>query len=183
MLGYLYIPDINAILPIFEGDGEAVLQQGIGHVRDKNAKTTFPFLGKGHNCLLAGHSGLSTAKLFTDLNNLSVGATFYIRSNKKYYEYKVRDRIVKKPSAAKKCIPYSIKKDYCTLITCTPVPFNTHRLLLIGERIRYDGVFNNQNVKEHLRNINFVSIVFCSGVMVVLLVISVIVKKVRKNER
>lgn len=130
MIGYIEIPDIQCTLPIYHGTDEAVLQTAVGHIEG----TSLPTGGEGTHCVLSGHRGLPSAKLFTDLDKLAVGDVFRLRVLDEILTYEVDQiRIVE---------PYEVDalgiepgKDYCTLVTCTPYGINTHRLLVRGRRI------------------------------------------------
>ena len=54
IMGYIEIPQIDVMLPIYHGTEEAVLQIAIGHI----AYTSLPVGGAGTHCVISGHSGL-----------------------------------------------------------------------------------------------------------------------------
>lgn len=130
IMGYIEIPTINCSFPIFHGTDESVLQSAIGHI----AGTSLPVGGESTHCVLSGHRGLPSARLFTDLDKLTVRDTFILRVLDETLTYEVDQiRIV---------LPYEMKDleieegmDYCTLVTCTPYGINSHRLLVRGHRI------------------------------------------------
>jgi len=131
-IGYIEIPKINVYLPIFHGMDDEVLQRGVGHMEG----SSLPIGGSSTHCVLAGHTGLPSANLFTDLDQLKNGDYFYIHSLDKVLAYKV-DQV-------KTVLPYETediqikeKEDYITLVTCTPYGINSHRLLVRGTRIPY----------------------------------------------
>lgn len=181
MLGYITIPRIDSLIPIYEGKTDAILQKGVGHLKQDTKKTCLPFLGKNKNCVLAGHSGLSSARLFSDLDKLSIDDVFYIRVRSKYYEYKVIEISINTPDKAEEYLQIEKGKDICTLVTCTPVPLNSHRLLVKGERIKYDGLFNRANLKERQINQNTVSFFVCIGIVLFLFILLFLVR--RKGKR
>ena len=162
--GYIFIPKIDVALPIYKGVSDAILSKGVGHL----PKTSLPFGGKGTHCVLTGHSGLSTARLFTDLEKLEVKDVFYIKSNKKYLEYRIVEINVKKENEANDYFQKESDKDYCTLVTCTPIAVNTHRLLVKGERIKYDGRFKPEVLKEKQTAQNYTAVAVASAVMLLL---------------
>lgn len=133
IMGYLDIPSINIHLPIYHGTGEDALAKGIGHLPD----TAFPIGGKGNHSVLTGHTGLPSAKLFTDLTKLSVGDLFYINILGETLVYEVDQIKTVLPSEVNELLP-TAEKDYCTLVTCTPYGVNSHRLLVRGSRIHID---------------------------------------------
>ena len=131
-IAYIEIPKINVYLPIFHGMDEEALQKGIGRMEG----TSLPVGGSSTHCVLAGHTGLPSANLFTDLDQLINGDYFYIHALDKVLAYKV-DQI-------KTVLPYETddiqitkSEDYVTLVTCTPYGINSHRLLVRGTRIPY----------------------------------------------
>ena len=130
MMAYIDIPKVHITLPIYHGTEEKVLQVAVGHI----AGTSLPVGGTGTHCVLSGHRGLPSAKLFTDIDKLAEGDTFTITVLDRTLTYEVDQiRIV---------LPYELNdlsiepdKDLCTLVTCTPYGVNTHRLLVRGHRI------------------------------------------------
>lgn len=134
VMGYVQIPKIGIKLPIYEGASEDVLQKGIGWLRG----TSLPVGGESTNTVLTGHSGLPTAKLFTDLDELEVGDEFYIRNSTEILAYRVDEKKIIDPQDAQ-ALDIVDGKDQATLLTCYPYMVNSHRLLVIGERIPYTG--------------------------------------------
>lgn len=130
VMGFIQIPSIGVNLPIYHGTEEAVLQIGVGHITG----SSLPVGGKGTHCLLSGHRGLPSAKLFTDLDQLKEGDTFIITVLDHVLTYQVDQiRIVLPEEVDQLSIVEG--EDYCTLITCTPYGINTHRILVRGRRI------------------------------------------------
>jgi len=134
IMGYLDIPSINIHLPIYHGTGEDALAKGVGHLPD----TAFPIGGKGNHSVLTGHTGLPSAKLFTDLTKLGMGDLFTVHILGKTLTYQVDQITIVLPSAVDELLPVA-GADYCTLVTCTPYGVNSHRLLVRGRRILTDS--------------------------------------------
>lgn len=130
VIGYIEIPQINVSLPIYHTVSDEVLQVAIGHIPG----TSFPIGGKGTHCVLSGHRGLPSAKLFTDLDKLIVGDIFMIRVLDETLTYEIDQILIVEPTDISS-LEIDVEKDYCTLITCTPYGVNSHRLLLRGHRI------------------------------------------------
>lgn len=130
MMGYLEIPKLGANLPIYHGTGEEVLAKGVGHLEN----SAFPIGGAGNHSVLAGHTGLPGAELFTDLTELTEGDTFCIVILGQTLTYEVDQVKVVLPGDVQDLAPVP-GKDYCTLITCTPYGINSHRLLVRGTRV------------------------------------------------
>lgn len=136
----LEIPNIGVNLPIYHGTSEPVLQKGVGHIEG----TSLPIGGIGTHTVLTAHRGLPSSRLFRDLNKLDKGDKFYIHSIEETIAYEVDEINVVLPHETEK-IAIDPDKDYATLLTCEPYMINTHRLLVRGRRIPYDGVDNLQD--------------------------------------
>lgn len=128
-IAYIEIPKINVYLPIYHGMSDEVLQKGVGHMEG----SSLPVGGKSTHAVLAGHTGLPSANLFTDLDQLNTGDYFYIHALDKVLAYKI-DQILT-------VLPYETEatqiiegEDHITLVTCTPYGINSHRLLVRGTR-------------------------------------------------
>lgn len=133
VMGYIEIPAIKVTLPIFHGTSDDILQKGVGHME----WSSLPVGGKSTHCVLSGHRGLPSAKLFTDLDKLEPGDIFILCVLNEVLTYEVDQiRIVEPKDTAELSITDG--EDYCTLITCTPYGINTHRLLIRGHRIEND---------------------------------------------
>lgn len=130
VMSHIEIPSINCSLPIYHGTDAAVLQIAIGHI----AGTSLPVGGSGTHCVLSGHRGLPSAKLFTDLDRVTEGDTFMIRTLNEVLTYEVDQILIVLPHELDS-LHIEPGKDYVTLVTCTPYGINTHRLLVRGHRI------------------------------------------------
>lgn len=130
IMGYVEIPKIGCSLPIYHGTSESVLQIAVGHLPG----TSFPIGGESTHCVISGHRGLPSARLFTDLDKIVEGDVFLLQTLNNTLTYEVDQiRIVEPTDISNLMIEEG--KDYCTLITCTPYGINTHRLLVRGHRI------------------------------------------------
>jgi sortase A len=132
LMGYIQIPKIGVKLSIFHGMQDKVLSKGVGHLEG----SSMPIGGEGSHSVLAAHSGLAQARLFTDLTELRTGDDFYIHVLDKVLAYRV-DQITTVLPEETDTLRRSGTEDYCTLVTCTPYGINTHRLLVRGVRIEY----------------------------------------------
>ncbi len=130
-IGYIEIPKIGVYYPIFRGLGDDVLQRGVGHMEG----TSLPVGGESTHCVLAGHTGLPSSKMFTDIDTLENGDVFYIHVLDKVLKYRVDQSIIVLPHESEN-IRIERDKDYVTLVTCTPYGINSHRLLVRGERVK-----------------------------------------------
>ena len=130
IMGYIEIPAIDVTLPIYHGTSDEVLQIAVGHLE----WSSLPVGGTGSHCVLSGHRGLPSAKLFTNLDKLVEGDTFILRVLDEVYTYEVDQIRIVEPDEVNE-LTIEEGKDYCTLVTCTPYGINTHRLLVRGHRI------------------------------------------------
>ena len=130
IMGYISIPKINVELPIYHGTDDAVLQIAIGHI----SGSSLPVGGESTHCVLSGHRGLPSAKLFSKLDQLEVGDTFVLRVLDDVLTYEVDQILIVEPQEINS-LQIEEGKDLCTLVTCTPYGVNTHRLLVRGHRI------------------------------------------------
>lgn len=139
VMGYLSIPKINLKLSIYHGTGEAILQTGVGHLNG----TKLPIGGESTHSVLAAHRGLPSARLFTDIDQLYKGDRIYIHILDEILAYEV-DQILPMidkddMAALEEALQIEEGKDYITLFTCTPYGVNSHRLLVRGSRVAYEG--------------------------------------------
>ncbi len=130
IMGYIDIPKINITLPIYHGTDEAVLQIAIGHLMG----TSLPVGGRSTHCVVSGHRGLPSARLFTDIDKLVEGDTFTMTVLNRTVTYEVDQVRIVEPTDLSD-LQIEKGKDYCTLVTCTPYGINTHRLLVRGHRV------------------------------------------------
>lgn len=130
IMGYIEIPNINISLPIYHGTDDSVLQVAVGHIE----WTSLPVGGESTHCVLSGHRGLPSAKLFTNLDQLVEGDTFVLRVLDEVLTYEVDRILIVEPDDVDSLLIEN-GKDLCTLVTCTPYGVNSHRLLVRGHRI------------------------------------------------
>ena len=175
LIGHVEIPKIDTDIPIYAGTVEDVLQKGAGHLEG----TSLPVGGSSTHTVITAHSGLPTAKLFTDLSKLRVGDKFFIHNLSRVLAYEVDQIRTVEPSNFSDLliVPH---KDYATLLTCTPIMINTHRLLVRGHRVPYNPhEFDSLNKKNKkifwLKTIGFV--------LLLLLIIRWIYRKIRRKSK
>ena len=130
IMGYIEIPSIDCSLPIYHGTEESVLQIAIGHLE----WSSLPVGGESTHCVLSGHRGLPSAKLFTNLDKLQEGDVFLLRVLDEVLTYEVDQILIVEPQETG-ALRIVEGEDLCTLVTCTPYGINTHRLLVRGHRI------------------------------------------------
>ena len=165
MMGYIDIPKIDIVLPVYHGTSESVLQSGVGHLKN----TSLPVGGKSSHAVVSGHRGLANAKIFTDLNKMELGDVFYIKILHHTFAYQVDQILTVLPSETD-ALQIEKGKDYVTLVTCTPYAVNTHRLLVRGTRIPYKEAKKvDEEVGLH-RTIPFYMIVLIGGIAAVVVI-------------
>ena len=130
VMGYIEIPSIDISLPVYHGTEEGVLQIAVGHLE----WSSLPVGGADTHCVLSGHRGLPSAKLFTNLDKLVLGDKFIMRVLDEVLTYEVDQILIVEPTDVS-TLMIEAGKDLCTLITCTPYGINSHRLLVRGHRI------------------------------------------------
>lgn len=143
MMGYIRIDAINVKMPVYHTTKESVLQSGIGHI----PTTSLPVGGESTHAVLTGHRGLSSARLFTDLDKIREGDVFYIYVLDEVLAYQV-DQIKTVLPAQTQDLQIVEGEDHVTLVTCTPYGVNTHRLLIRGTRIPYSAEIDEKTEAE-----------------------------------
>ena len=172
IMGYISIPEINIKLAIYHGTSDDVLQTGVGHINGSKLP-----IG-GTHCVLAAHRGLPSAELFTDIDQLQTGDKFYLHILDKVLAYEV-DQIL--PMVDKddhqtlqNALSITEGQDYVSLFTCTPYGVNSHRLIVRGHRVEYNG---EEDVKQSvgdrmLESIkNYYMLILVLGLSITILVI------------
>ena len=184
IMGYLTIPKINIRLSIYHGTAEDVLQTGVGHMNG----TRLPIGGENTHSVLSAHRGLPSAKLFTDIDQLEPGDRFYLHILNEDLAYEV-DRIL--PMIAKddydaleEAVKIEAGQDYVTLFTCTPYGVNSHRLLVRGHRVPYDGELESTPAESMVQVIrNYYMLYLLAGLGVTALVILAMRRIMRRKKK
>ena len=127
---YLEIPSIEVVLPVYHGTEASVLQVAVGHLD----WTSLPVGGESSHCVVSGHRGLPSARLFTDIDKLEPGDVFLLRVLDEVLTYEVDRILIVEPHEAEDLLIQE-GQDLCTLVTCTPYGINSHRMLVRGHRI------------------------------------------------
>ena len=139
VMGYMSIPKINIRLAIYHGTGEDILQTGIGHMNG----TKLPIGGESTHSVLAAHRGLPSARLFTDVDQLERGDRIYIHVLDEILAYEVDQILPMVDKDDMETLQEALRieegEDHITLFTCTPYGVNSHRLLVRGARVPYEG--------------------------------------------
>lgn len=179
-IGYIQIPSLDLSLPIYAGTSESVLQKGVGHMEG----TSLPIGGESTHCILTAHTGLNTARMFTDIDKLKKGDIFLIENIKETLAYKVDAIQVIEPTDFSQLVIVP-KEDYVTLLTCTPYMVNSHRLLVRGLRTEYikKSVDEQSNKnKPFLTENNLIMIATIFFDILILIIYWLISKKSRKEK-
>lgn len=173
IIGYLHVPKINVYLPIAHGTAYDILENNVGHIQ----RTAFPVGGEGTHCVLTGHSGLVTAEILTDLDQLELGDEIYLDVLDKRRVYKVEKIEVIEPSDTDRLVPYE-GKDYVSLITCTPYGVNSHRLVVRTEFVREEPIDTTVNTAASvIENPLYQYFAVMLGVILVWILFNLLMKK------
>lgn len=178
IIGYIEIPDIECSLPIYQGIDESILQIAVGHIE----WTSLPVGGENTHCVISGHRGLPSAKLFSDLDKMVIGDSFVIRVLDEVLTYEVDQIRIVLPSQLDE-LKIEKGKDYFTLLTCTPYGINTHRLLVRGHRIENELEAQQVRVTADAIQIEplLVAPVVAIPMLLILLIILLLPKQPRKR--
>lgn len=140
IMGYIEIKSIGVKLPIYHGSNEATLQVGAGHLE----YTSLPIGGKDTHSVISAHTGLPSARMFDNINKLKIGSTFRLHVLRNVLTYKVD--MIKRVNPEDVSVTHIRKgKDYCSLITCTPLGINNKRLVIRGKRVHKCSEVNKYN--------------------------------------
>ena len=159
MMGYITIPELRLKLAIYHGVDESVLQVGIGHIEG----SSLPVGGESTHCVLSGHRGLPSAKLFTDIDKLELGDVFMLHVYDEVLTYEVDQILIVEPEDYS-ALAIEEGEDYCTLITYTPYGINTHRLLVRGHRIE-NKIIDGTRVTSDAIKVNKYLVIACVSLL------------------
>lgn len=139
MMAYIIIPKIDVSLPVYHYSTSEILEKGAGHM----PSSSLPVGGSGTHCVISAHTGLPSAVMFTDLDQLGLGDMFYLKVLGETLAYVVTEIKVVEPDDTSSLLPVE-GEDLCTLVTCTPYGVNSHRLLVTGTRTDYEEEEENE---------------------------------------
>ena len=178
VMGYIEIPKIDVLLPLYHGTDRVVLQVAVGHLE----WTSLPVGGEGSHCVVSGHRGLPSAKLFTDLDQMEVGDTFLLRVLDEVLTYEVDQIRIVEPQETDDLL-IEEGKDLCTLVTCTPYGINTHRMLVRGKRIATEEVKAVRRVTADAIQIEPITVApFVAAPMLLVLLIAILIPNPKKRK-
>lgn len=178
ILGYIEIPAIHCSLPVYHGVAPAVLQTAVGHMEG----TSLPTGGKSTHCVLSGHRGLPSAKLFTDLDQLGKGDLFLLRVLDETLTYEVDQILIVEPHEVD-ALEIIEGEDLCTLVTCTPYGVNSHRLLVRGHRVENQETAKTVHVTADALQIEpiLVAPVVAAPILLALLIVMLVSTRKKKQ--
>ena len=179
IMGYIEVPKIDCSLPIYHGTDEGALQIAIGHLEG----SSLPVGGKNTHCVLSGHRGLPSARLFTDLDQMEEGDIFILNILGRKLAYEVDQIRVVLPEEMSD-LEVIEGKDLCTLVTCTPYGINTHRLLVRGHRTKYveEKVEEQKEVQTKKMDTRLLIAGAAGAVILAVIIIAVVIRR-RKRRR
>lgn len=178
IMGYIDIPKINCYLPVYHGTTEGVLQTSVGHLEG----SSLPVGGESTHCVLSGHRGLPSARLFTDLDQIITGDMFMVCVLDEVLTYEVDQILVVLPEETE-ALAIETGKDYCTLVTCTPYGVNSHRLLVRGRRTDTLSGEMTQRITADAVQIETPLVVSVAAVPMVVVLLAALVYGVRRRRR
>ena len=177
IIGYVEIPSINVTLPIYHGTDETILQIAVGHLE----WSSLPIGGESTHSIISGHRGLPSARLFTDLDKLTVGDIFFYRILDEVLTYEVDQILIVEPHQLD-ALSIVHGEDLSTLITCTPYGINSHRLLVRGHRIENQEAERTVRVTSDAVQIEPVFVApFVAAPMLLVLLVAIMIPKKRRG--
>lgn len=176
MMGYITIPKISQEMPVYHGTSDDVLGTAAGHYQG----SSLPVGGKNTHCVVSAHRGLPTAVLFTHLDRMEIGDTFYFTILDRTITYEVDQIRIVEPNDTQ-LIGIEDGKDYCTLLTCTPYGINTQRLLVRGHQVDATQERNLYIANEAYRIDTLIVMPFVAMPIIVVLLIYVMFKPIKKE--
>lgn len=177
-MGYIGISKIDVLLPLYHGTSEAALQTSIGHLTG----SSLPAGGATSHCVLSGHRGLPSAKLFSDLDKLETGDRFTLNILDQVLTYEVDQIHIVEPTDLSN-LNLEEGKDLCTLVTCTPYGINTHRLLVRGHRVANEEDSEIRVTADALQIEPVFVAPFVAAPILLLLLIALLVSTGKKRRR
>ena len=166
IMGYIEIPNLNTTLPIYHGSNDAVLEVAIGHIEG----SSLPVGGKNTHCVVSGHRGLPSAKLFSDLDKLKENDIFMLHVLDETLTYEVDQIRIVLPEVVED-LQIVEGEDYCTLVTCTPYGINSHRLLVRGHRVDNPEHIQSQRVSADATLVDNFTVACGLGCIIVIVLV------------
>lgn len=183
IMGYISIPEIDVRIPIYHGTSDPVLQIGAGHMYG----TALPVGGEGNHSVIAGHRGLPSTRLFTDIDQMEEGDKFYLHILDRVLAYEVdqiSDMIDKDDTETMTSLMQKEKgEDLVTLFTCTPYGVNSHRLLIRGHQVEYYGEDDESSADDGmLKSLRDYYMLYAILAIAAALLLAVIIRLIRNRK-
>ena len=180
MIGTLEVPKLNMILPIYLGTNENTLKIGLGHIEG----TSLPVGGIGTHTVITGHRGLHTARLLTDIDKMQIGDVFTLNILNQTKHY-ITDQIIIVLPDEYENLAIDPNKDYATLLTCTPIGVNTHRLLVRGERVQDENVpILISSTEDYQIDVEILTQLILTILLIIILaIIMILITRLIKNKK
>lgn len=178
LMGYLDIPKLAVSLPLYHYTDDEVLNKGIGHMHG----SSLPVGGEGTHAIFIGHRGLPSLKLFSDLDEMKKGDTFYIHVLDRILAYRVFSVDVVLPTEVDS-LRIEDGRDLVTLVTCTPYGVNTHRILVRAERTEYKGEDTEPSMMNKIKRTIDNKTILGLAVILIAIIILVLVNRDKKPEK
>lgn len=180
IIGYIEIPNIDVTLPIYHGTSEEILQVAIGHIEG----SSLPVGGPSTHCVISGHRGLPSSRLFTDIDQLSEGDIFTLLVLDEALTYEVDQIRIVEPDDIS-LLEIKEGEDLCTLVTCTPYGVNSHRLLVRGHRVENQEAtgFLRITADAMMSDSRFVAPILAAPILLVIILFMVLRPLKRKKRR
>ncbi len=177
-MGYIEIPIIDCVLPMYHGTDEEELQAGVGHIE----WTSLPVGGESTHSVISGHRGVPSAKLLSNLDKVVEGDFFVLHVLNERLTYQVDQILIVEPEDVKD-LYIEEGKDLCTLVTCTPYGVNSHRLLVRGHRVD-DSVVQELKIVADATQIDPTIVAVAVGVIVLIMILIVmfISNRIKNNQ-
>lgn len=169
IVGALYVPKINLKIAVYNSTDEEAIRRGVGIL-----ETTGTLIPKnGQNVIVTTHNGDNKRDLFMNLHKLDIDDIFFTKDqNGDIVKYKVDDIKEVLPTELFDSMIYDKSVSKMTLVTCTPVGINSHRLLVTATQV-HEEVKDKAEIEKEL-NSNKITFSNYELIILAILVISLI---------
>ena len=143
-MAYIHVPKAHIKLPIYHGTADEELAAGSGHLQGRS----LPIGGTSVTCVLEGHSGMATSRMFDDIRLLDAGDDICLWTLAEPYAYRVDSWEICDPEEVPSKVDIISGLDRIVLVTCTTTPdafnprgaigINDKRLVVYASRCEYD---------------------------------------------
>lgn len=130
IFGFLELPSINIVLPIYLGSNEENMRLGATHLTG----TSYPIGGINTNSVIAAHRGFYKTEMFRNIDKIKIGDKLYIKNFIDTLAYQAVKIDIIKPSELEK-LTIQEGNDMITIISCHPFPYNYQRYIIYFKRV------------------------------------------------